>query len=268
MHNHSPMNTITAFMIVKNEELLLPRCLESLRSVVDELAILDTGSTDGTLAVIENETARGHFRRVQCGHHQFHDFGSARQANLDLVTTEWALWMDADEMLSPLLRARLLELRQSGHLNDHDGWEIHRANRVLGRVMKSRRLAANHVLRLFRARQGKLTDSLVHEGIVMDPGTTVGRLGESILHDTLLEIRPYLKKVSHYTTLDVANPRDKKFNPLHLLVTGPLTFFQDYVVRGGLRDGWPGFVWCAISAWTCVQRDFKRLRRDWLKKKA
>ena len=81
------MNTITAFMIVKNEEKLLPRCFESMRGVVDELAILDTGSTDGTLAVIEREANLGHFQRVQCGHREFKDFGSARQANLDLVTT-------------------------------------------------------------------------------------------------------------------------------------------------------------------------------------
>ncbi len=260
------MSTITAFMIVKNEEKLLPRCFESMRGVVDELAILDTGSTDGTVAVIEREAAGGHFNRVQWDHHEFHDFGSARQANLDLVTTEWALWMDADEILSPLLRARLRELRQGGHLNDQDGWEIHRANRVLNRVMKSRRLSANYVLRLFRTEQGRLSDSLVHEGMVMNEGSSIGCLTESILHDTLLEIRPYLKKVSMYTTLDVANPDDKKFNPLHMLITGPHTFFKDYVLRGGFIDGWPGVVWCGISAWTCVQRDWKRMRRDWLKK--
>jgi (heptosyl)LPS beta-1,4-glucosyltransferase len=261
-----PMNTITAFMIVKNEEQLLPRCLESLRGVVDELAILDTGSTDGTLAVIERESALGHFHRVQLGHHEFQDFGSARQANLDLVTSEWALWMDADEMLSPILRARLLELRQGGHLADHDAWEIHRANRVLGRVMKNRRLAANYVLRLFRPSRGRLNQSLVHEGIVLDDTATTGRLNEPIFHDTMPQIRPYLHKVSMYTTLDVANPKDKKFNPLHLLITGPHTFIKDYFLRGGLVDGWPGLVWCGISAWTCVQRDWKRMRRDWLKK--
>ncbi len=260
------MSSITAFMIVKNEETLLPRCLESLRGVADELAILDTGSTDGTVAVVERETAAGHFRRVQLGHHQFRDFGSARQANLDLVQTEWALWMDADEMLSPSLRALLLAMKRDGRLEQHAGWEIHRANRVLGRVMKSRKLAGNYVLRLFRADQGRLSKSLVHEGIIMGKGATVGHIDQPLMHDTMPAWRPYLRKVSMYTTLDVANPDDKRFNPLHMLITGPHTFFKDYVLRGGLRDGWPGFVWCFTSAWTCVQRDAKRFRRDWLKK--
>jgi len=104
---------------------------------------------------------------------------------------------------------------------------------------------------------------LVHEGMVLNEGSTVGRIAEPILHDTMLEIGPYLKKVSHYTTLDVANPNDKKFNPLHMIITGPHTFIKDYLLRGSFVDGWPGLVWCTISAWTCVQRDWKRMRRDW-----
>ena len=72
---------------------------------------------------------------------------------LDRVTTEWSLWMDADEELSELLRDRLAGLRASGRLGDHDGWRIRRANRVLGRVMTSRKLGANYVLRLFRTRR-------------------------------------------------------------------------------------------------------------------
>lgn len=262
------MSSITAFLIVKNEETLLPRCLESLRGVVEELAVLDTGSSDGTLAVVEKESARGHFRRVQLGHHRFRDFGSARQACLDLVNTEWALWIDADEMLSPLLRARLLEMKQGGHLADHPGWEIHRVNRVLGRVMKSPALAGNFVLRLFRTGLGRLNDSLVHEGIVLTEGATTGRIEEPLLHDTMTDWRAYLHKVCRYTTLEVAAPRDRRFNPLHLLVTGPHVFLKGYVVRGGFRDGWPGLVWWAVSTWYWVLRDIKRLRRDWLRRPA
>lgn len=256
------MSAITAFMIVKNEEALLPRCLASLHGVVDELMILDTGSTDGTIGVIEREWEASHFRQVRWEPHEFHDFGSARQANLDRVETEWALWMDADEELSPALRKRLLALRETGDLGRHEGWEIRRANRVLGRVMKSRKLAANHVLRLFRTDRGRLSEVLVHEGIVLDEEASTGRIDEPLLHDTMTAIGPYLQKVDHYTTLDVANPDDKRFNPLHLLVTGPHTFLKEYFGRGCIGDRWPGFVWSAIAAWTCVQRDWKRMKRD------
>ena len=257
------MAAITAFMIVRNEEVLLPRCLTSLAGVVDELVVLDTGSTDGTTRLLDRTAASGRFARVRWEPHGFTDFGTARQAALDRVTTPWALWLDADEEISPMLRARLLDLRQSGHLADHDGWRIRRANRVLGRVMKARKLAADYGLRLFRTEAGRLSEALVHEGIVMAPGTSTGRIDEPIYHDTLTAIRPYLRKVDRYTNLDVAQPGDKRFDLLHLCVTGPLTFFREYLGRGCARDGWPGFVWSAIAAWTAVQRDWKRLRRDW-----
>lgn len=257
------MNTVTAFLIVKDEERLLPRCLAGLRGVADELTILDTGSSDGTLAVIERERAAGHFRRVHWESHEFRDFGSARQANLDGVATEWALWVDADEVLSEALRERLAAMKRDGTLDERDAWELRRANRVLGRVMRGRRLADDRVLRLFRTRCGRLSRSLVHEGIVLTDGATRGRLEEPLYHDTLTALRPYLEKVDRYTTLDVADPRDKRFNPLHLLITGPHTFLKDYFIRGGLVDGWQGALWCGIAAWTCVQRDWKRLRRDW-----
>ena len=258
------MSAVTAFMIVKNEQALLPRCLAALRGVVDELVILDTGSTDETIAVIEGEAAAGHFTQVRWQPHVFRDFGSARQASLDLVATDWAFWLDADEVVSPQLREALTDLRRTGRLAEHDGWRIRRANRVLGRVMRSRKLAADYVLRLFRTKQGRLSESLVHEGIVLPAESDVGQIDAPLFHDTLTAIRPYLRKVDHYTTLDVANPRDKRFNPLHLLITGPHTFFKDYVLRGGWIDGWPGLVWCKIAAWTCIQRDWKRMKRDWL----
>lgn len=259
------MSTVTAFMIVKNEEALLPRCLRSLVGVADELVILDTGSTDSTHSILEQAAADGGFSRVRWDHHEFRDFSSARQANLDLVDTEWALWMDADEVLSNDLRDHLLALKQDGGLDAHTGWEIKRANRVLGRVMTSRGLNANYVMRLFRTARGRLNNTLVHEGIDLDPDATVGRIEAPLFHDTLTEIRPYLAKVSHYTTLDAATDGDKRFNPFHMLVTGPLTFLREYVSRGGFVDGWPGFVWCAISAYTSVNRDWKRFKRDWLR---
>lgn len=259
------MSTITAFMIVKNEEHTLPVCLASLTGIVAELVVVDTGSTDGTPALLEALVGSDSFQKIQTLAIEFQGFGLARQQALNLVTTEWALWIDADESLSPLLRARLLDLIQTGHLNDRDGWEIRESNIVLGRQMKSRRLSGGHFLRLFRTGQGQLTDSLVHEGINLSSSKPLGRLDEPINHKTMPALRPYLRKVNLYTTLDVNQPGDKRFNPLHLLITGPHTFLKDYLVRGGFVDGWQGLLWCAVTGWYSLLRDWKRMRRDWLR---
>ncbi|MBI4912741.1 MAG: glycosyltransferase [Acidobacteria bacterium] len=90
------MPSLSLAMIVKNEEARLSHCLGSVRGLVDEMVVVDTGSNDGTVALAESFGARvGHF--VWCN-----DFAAARNAALDLCTGEWVLVLDADEAVDPL----------------------------------------------------------------------------------------------------------------------------------------------------------------------
>src|SRR5204863_5400745 len=78
-------------MIVKNEERFLRNCLESVKDIVDEMVIVDTGSTDSTLDI-----AREYGAKV-IPHVWKDDFSEARNVSLDHATGDWALWLDADE---------------------------------------------------------------------------------------------------------------------------------------------------------------------------
>lgn len=250
---------ITAFMIVRDEEALLRPCLASVAGVADELAIIDTGSLDATLRIIE-ETAGGDlFEQVRWRERPFDNFGAARQASLDMVQTDWALWIDADELLSQPLRRRLMVMKTSGEIGDHQAWIVKRENRILGRVMKSRALSRDRVLRLVRTDCARFSDSYVHEGISLADGATTGFIDEPIYHDTMPAWRPFLRKVDQYTDLDVASST-KRFRPLRLLYGGPAAFIREYFTRTAIIDGWPGFVWSITAAWTEILMDWKRLK--------
>jgi tetratricopeptide (TPR) repeat protein len=85
--------SLSACLIVRDEERFLPRCLASLQGHVDEICILDTGSVDATL-----EIARSFGARI--GHMPWNDdFSRARNASLDLASGDWILQIDADEEL-------------------------------------------------------------------------------------------------------------------------------------------------------------------------
>lgn len=254
------MGKLTAFLILRNEELLLSRCLASLVGVVDETFALDTGSQDDTLRILQEAAADPSLPPLRWERHPFRGFGAARQAALDRVIPGWALWIDADEELTPSLRRRLRKLRSSGELESRDAWEIPLENRVYGRIMRGRNLAGQYRPRLFRTACGRISASLVHEGLVLAPGSRVGRLAEPLRHDTLTSWRRYRRKISLYTDLEAAT-RERRFNPLHLLVTGPATLWREYVGRLGFRDGWPGLAWALLTAWSSVLRDWKLLRR-------
>ncbi len=85
---------LSACLIVKDEAKNLARCLKSLKGVVDEIVIVDTGSTDNTISIAEK------FGAV-IGHYEWnHDFSAARNKSLELATGDWVLWIDADEELT------------------------------------------------------------------------------------------------------------------------------------------------------------------------
>lgn len=94
---------LSAVLIVKNEEKTLTRCLESIRGVVDEIVVVDTGSEDGT------RDAAGRFTQQVDDFEWCDDFAAARNFALERATGEWVLSIDADEwMLEPAAaRARL-----------------------------------------------------------------------------------------------------------------------------------------------------------------
>jgi tetratricopeptide (TPR) repeat protein len=85
--------TISLCMIVKDEEAMIGRCLEAARGAVDEIVVVDTGSTDRTV-----EIAEAHGARVL--HHAWDgDFSAARNASFEAATGDWVMYLDADEVL-------------------------------------------------------------------------------------------------------------------------------------------------------------------------
>ncbi|MEI7028216.1 glycosyltransferase family 2 protein [Paenibacillus sp. y28] len=90
-------------MIVRNEERHIARCLKSVQDVVDEMIIVDTGSTDRTVDICHSFGASVVFYRWE------DDFAAARNAGIEKAAGEWILWLDADEEVEPEDRWTLRE---------------------------------------------------------------------------------------------------------------------------------------------------------------
>ena len=89
------MPKITLSMIVKNEEKYLPDCLQSIKNVVDEIILIDTGSSDNTINIAEE------FGALIFNYNWVNDFSVPRNYALSKSTGHWILYLDADERLSP-----------------------------------------------------------------------------------------------------------------------------------------------------------------------
>jgi glycosyltransferase involved in cell wall biosynthesis len=144
--------TVSLCMIVKDEEAMLPRCLAAVADVVDELIVVDTGSTDRTVAIAESFGAR-------VLHHEWDgDFSAARNVSLDAATSDWLLYLDADEVLVDGDGPRLRELL--GH-TWREGFFLTETNHV-GELEDGASVAHN-ALRLFRNRPEYRFEGRVHE---------------------------------------------------------------------------------------------------------
>ena len=101
------MITISLCMIVKNEEKVLSRCLDSIKDLVDEIIIVDTGSTDRTL-----ETASPYTDKIY-SYKWTDDFSSARNYSFSKASMDYCMWMDADDVLEESSRGKFLRLKES-----------------------------------------------------------------------------------------------------------------------------------------------------------
>lgn len=101
------MCTISLCMIVKNEQLVLERCLESVKDVVDEIIIVDTGSGDQTKQIAQKYTQRIY------DYPWIDDFSAARNFSFSKADMDYCMWLDADDVLLPKDREGLLEIKKT-----------------------------------------------------------------------------------------------------------------------------------------------------------
>jgi glycosyltransferase involved in cell wall biosynthesis len=146
-------STISLCMIVKNEEDQLPRCLKSVRSVVDEIVIVDTGSTDRTVEIARDFGAKV-IEAEWTG-----DFAAARNLGLDQAQGDWILFLDADEELD-LDDAR--KLREIARQREHDAFFLQIHNH-LGAGEQGATI--NPILRMFQNRPEYRFEGRIHEQI-------------------------------------------------------------------------------------------------------
>jgi hypothetical protein len=166
---------ISACLIVRNEALVLARCLASLAGIVDEIVVVDTGSTDAT-----PEIAAGFGARI-CRHTWRDDFSAARNVGLDAASGDWILAIDADEYLAAGTRRHV---RAVVDHTDAEGILITVRNLLApGDLIQS---AESHIVRLFRRRDDVRFAGIIHEEVTADITRRGGRIVGSpivIVHD-------------------------------------------------------------------------------------
>ena len=222
---------LSAVLITRNVASQLETCLSSC-AFVDEIVIVDSGSTDATLDIAHHFNAK----TVQ---QDWLGFGKQKQFAVAQASHDWVLCVDADERVSDTLRANILKELEAPRFH---AYEMPRCNRFLGRWLKHGEGYPDLSLRLFDRRHASWSDDAIHEKVVADG--PVGRFAGDLLHESEQGLANYLAKQNRYTTLqaEALYAHGKHAGLVQLLLSPLLRFVKFYVFRLGFLDGIPGLV--------------------------
>ncbi len=230
---------LSAIIITKNVEQTIRRCLESL-AWADETIVVDSGSTDRTLDICRELGVRIYETPDWPGH------GPQKNRALDLATGEWVFSIDADEWVTPALRAEIE--RQTAAAGDKMAYALPRRSSFCGRYMRHSGWWPDYVVRLFRRDAARFSDDNTHERLIVQ-GVT-GKLKQPLMHQAIDDLDQMIFKMNAYSTntARMLHERGRRASIFTALLHGGWTFVRTYILRLGFLDGREGFLLAVANA--------------------
>lgn len=225
---------ISGVVIAHNEADRIARCVQSLRAVCGEVIVLDSGSTDDTVAI-----ARAAGARVE--HQDWLGFAAQKNAVIAYATQPWVLLLDADEWLGDDAETRLRALFAEHAMERADVWMLERRTHFLGRALEYGGWGREAVARLFRP-SVRYLPAEVHETLDLS-GLGIGRTLIRIEHDTARSLDEYRAKLDRYAVLWAQQKfaAGRRASSLAGAAHAAANWLKNYLLRGGFLDGAAGW---------------------------
>ena len=238
---------LSAFIITKNEETRLSRCLEALASWVGDIVLVDAGSDDRTVEIASAYGARI-FRRNWTG------YGPQKRFAEQQCLYDWVLNIDADEVVTPDLMTEILGMFETDNLAP-EAFRIPILTVYPGRS-KPRPWANDYnVVRLYHRSVGTYRSDAVHDRV--DIGERRPRqLAAPIYHHTYISIAHAVRKALAFSKFraETTHGRSTAFLKARLVLEFPLVFLKTYFWRRHFTGGWQGYYFSLCHAFMRTTR--------------
>jgi glycosyltransferase involved in cell wall biosynthesis len=242
---------LSVTVITKNEAADIEAALASV-AWADEIVVIDSGSTDETVARARRHTGRVIVRGWP---------GYVAQKNYaaSVASYDWILSLDADECVTPALAREIQHLLAAPAGPPKAGYRIPRVTWYLGRWIRSTDWYPDPQLRLYDRRASEWTGGYVHESVSVRGA--IGRLRGELQHFAYRDISGHLETIDRYTTYAARQMHEsgRRAGLLHLVGHPLFAFARNYIARAGFREGTAGFIVSVMNAYYVFLK-FAKLR--------
>jgi glycosyltransferase involved in cell wall biosynthesis len=252
---------LSAFVITRNEEARLPAALTALRPWIEDILVVDSGSTDRTVDIARAMGARV-IRRNWTGYGQQKRFAEQN------CRYDWVLNVDADEVITPELGEEIRALFSSGRPPRPGAYRM-RILTVYPGDDRPRRFANDYnVVRLYHRAAGSYREHALHDRVELK-NVTPRQLRAPVHHYSCMSFDHLIEKGNRFSSFSAKNakPRSGRLLSLRLFWEFPLNFFKMYVMRRHFTGGWKGFFFALCHALMRTSRIAKMLeqgsRKSW-----
>jgi glycosyltransferase involved in cell wall biosynthesis len=230
---------LTVTVITRNEAANLGAALASV-TWADEIVVVDSHSTDDTVAIARRLTDRVFVR-------DWEGYSAQKNYAAGQASHDWILSLDADERVTPGLADEIRGLLLAGPAAR--GYRIPRVSYYLGRWIRSTDWYPDYQLRLYDRRAAAWAGDFVHEGVHVSG--EIGRLRSDLLHLPYRDVSHHLQTIDRYTTLAAREMRaqGRRVTAAGLIARPVGAFLRNYIARGGWREGAVGLVVSTLNSY-------------------
>lgn len=257
---------MTAIVLAKNEEKNTQHCLQSIQGLVSRIVVVDSGSTDSTVAIAKRFGA-------DIYHHEFVRYAAQFNWALDNVdvATKWVYRIDADEVVTPELASEITHACADHDDDDVNGMVMRFKVYFMGRFLTHGGIYPFYNLTIFRNGHGRYEDRAMGEHIYLTDGRTID-LRNDCLHYDFKDLNTWIAKHNWYATREVSDYcairsqatclenlygeaekakslRDKLYYRLPKFFRAHLYYIYRYYFRLGFLDGKPGKMHAFLQAY-------------------